>query len=76
MKADAIDCLDESARRPEHRAIGDEMFDHAMDFEQRGHGLPASHPVIAGLDRAIHPLRKTFAKKMDTRVKPAYDELI
>jgi hypothetical protein len=31
--------------------------------------------VIAGLDPAIHPLRKTLAKKMDTRVKPAYDEL-
>jgi hypothetical protein len=30
--------------------------------------------VIAGLDPAIHPLRKTLAKKMDTRVKPAYDE--
>ena len=28
---------------------------------------------MAGLDPAIHPLRKTFAKKMDTRVKPAYD---
>jgi hypothetical protein len=39
-------------------------------------GSPAFHPVIAGLDPAIHPLRKTFAKKMDTQVKPAYDELI
>ena len=29
--------------------------------------------VIAGLDPAIHPLRKTLAKLMDTRVKPAYD---
>jgi hypothetical protein len=29
--------------------------------------------VIAGLDPAIHPLRKTLAKWMDTRVKPAYD---
>jgi hypothetical protein len=27
--------------------------------------------VIAGLDPAIHPLRK----KMDARVKPAHDEL-
>ena len=34
-----------------------------------GHG---THPVIAGLDPAIHPLRKTLAKMMDTRVKPAY----
>jgi NAD(P)-dependent dehydrogenase (short-subunit alcohol dehydrogenase family) len=30
--------------------------------------------VIAGLDPAIHPLRKTLAKVMDTRVKRAYDE--
>jgi len=30
--------------------------------------------VIAGLDPAIHPsLQKTFAKKMDARVKPAHD---
>jgi hypothetical protein len=29
--------------------------------------------VIAGLDPAIHPLRKALAKMMDTRVKPAYD---
>jgi hypothetical protein len=28
--------------------------------------------VIAGLDPAIHRLRKTLAKMMDTRVKPAY----
>jgi DNA-binding transcriptional LysR family regulator len=28
--------------------------------------------VMAGLDPAIHPLRKTLAKMMDTRVKPAY----
>jgi hypothetical protein len=28
--------------------------------------------VMAGLDPAIHPLRKNFWK-MDTRVKPAYD---
>ena len=33
--------------------------------------LPAE--IIAGLDPAIHPLRKTVAKRMDTRVKPAYD---
>jgi 5-methyltetrahydropteroyltriglutamate--homocysteine methyltransferase len=33
-----------------------------------------SEIVIAGLDPAIHPLRKTLAKKMDTRVKPAYDD--
>jgi histidyl-tRNA synthetase len=30
---------------------------------------------MAGLDPAIHPLRKTLAKEMDTRVKPAYDGL-
>jgi hypothetical protein len=34
----------------------------------------AARRVIAGLDPAIHPVRKTLAKKMDTRVKPAYDE--
>jgi hypothetical protein len=29
-------------------------------------------PVIAGLDPAIHPLRKySLCKKMDPRVKPA-----
>jgi len=33
------------------------------------------HIVIAGLDPAIHPLRKTLAKGMDARVKPAHDEL-
>ena len=32
------------------------------------------HSVIAGLDPAIHPLRKRFLRRsMDTRVKPAYD---
>jgi hypothetical protein len=30
-------------------------------------------PVIAGLDPAIHPLRKILAKMMDARVKPAHD---
>jgi hypothetical protein len=30
---------------------------------------------MAGLDPAIHLLRKRlFAKRMDTRVKPAYDD--
>ena len=29
--------------------------------------------VIAGLDPAIHPEQGRFAKRMDTRVKPAYD---
>jgi hypothetical protein len=30
---------------------------------------------MAGLDPAIHPLRKTlFRRLMDTRVKPAYDQ--
>jgi hypothetical protein len=42
-------------------------------------GAAASRPghdfsrVIAGLDPAIHPLRKSLASKMDTRVNPAYD---
>jgi hypothetical protein len=31
--------------------------------------------VIAGLDPAIHSLRKTLAKVMDARVKPAHDEI-
>jgi hypothetical protein len=31
---------------------------------------------MAGLDPAIHPLRKILAKKMDTRVKPAYDAVL
>jgi hypothetical protein len=31
--------------------------------------------VIAGLDPAIHPLRKSLAKMMDARVKPAHDEV-
>jgi hypothetical protein len=31
--------------------------------------------VIAGLDPAIHPLRKILAKMMDARVKPAHDEV-
>src|SRR5437588_3755749 len=31
-------------------------------------------PDSSGLDPAIHPLRRTLAKVMDTRVKPAYDE--
>jgi hypothetical protein len=31
--------------------------------------------VIAGLDPAIHPLRKSLAKKMDPRVKPGGDAL-
>jgi hypothetical protein len=29
---------------------------------------------MAGLDPAIHFLRKIFAKGMDARVKPAHDE--
>jgi hypothetical protein len=35
-----------------------------------------SRPVIAGLDPAIHLLRKTLSKMMDARVKPAHDEVI
>jgi phosphoserine phosphatase len=35
--------------------------------------LELSGLVIAGLDPVIQPLRKTLAKVMDTRVKPAYD---
>jgi hypothetical protein len=31
---------------------------------------------MAGLDPAIHPLRKILAKKMDARVKPAHDASI
>src|SRR3954466_3742483 len=31
--------------------------------------------VIAGPDPAIHHVRKALLKRMDTRVKPAYDEL-
>jgi peptide/nickel transport system ATP-binding protein len=35
---------------------------------------PALGPVIAGLDPAIHPLRKkVLSKRMDPRVKPAGD---
>ncbi|TMJ65430.1 MAG: ABC transporter [Alphaproteobacteria bacterium] len=31
---------------------------------------------MAGLDPAIHPLRKNLlAKKMDARVKPAHDDV-
>jgi hypothetical protein len=40
-------------------------------MQNRGASVSA---VIAGLDPAIHPLRKNFdAKKMDPRVKPAGD---
>jgi hypothetical protein len=35
--------------------------------------LPSHFSVIAGLDPAIHPLRRFFRRLMDTRVKPAYD---
>ncbi|HEV7411875.1 MAG TPA: hypothetical protein VGO01_25595 [Bradyrhizobium sp.] len=31
--------------------------------------------VMAGLDPAIHPLRRILTKKMDARVKPAHDEV-
>jgi len=31
--------------------------------------------VIAGLDPAIHPLRKNLHTKMDARVKPAHDRV-
>jgi hypothetical protein len=37
--------------------------------DDRSHVIPSI--VIAGLDPAIH----LFSRKMDTRVKPAYDEL-
>jgi hypothetical protein len=36
--------------------------------------LAITTQVIAGLDPAIHHL-KNISWKMDTRVKPAYDEL-
>jgi hypothetical protein len=32
--------------------------------------------VIAGLDPAIHPFRKSPAKMMDARVKPAHDGVL
>jgi hypothetical protein len=35
-----------------------------------------SFVVIAGLDPAIHPLRKHFRRMMDARVKPGHDEPI
>jgi hypothetical protein len=31
--------------------------------------------VMAGLDPAIHLLRKIFRREMDARVKPAHDEV-
>jgi hypothetical protein len=35
-----------------------------------------TNSVMAGLDPAIHPLKKAlFRRWMDTRVKPAYDGL-
>jgi hypothetical protein len=38
-------------------------------------GAQPVQPVFAGLDPAIHHLRKTLLCKMDdTRVKPAYDD--
>jgi hypothetical protein len=48
-----------------------------MKMERNG-TMPARSPdctklVVAGLDPAIHLLRKTLPKAMDTRVKPAYD---
>jgi hypothetical protein len=30
--------------------------------------------AIARADPAIHPLRRSFAKQMDARVKPAHDD--
>src|ERR1700732_4526024 len=33
-------------------------------------------PVIAGLDPAIHQLRKALPKGMDARVKPGHDNLL
>jgi hypothetical protein len=40
----------------------------------RGRARAASS-VIAGLDPAIHLLRMNLSKTMDTRVKPAYDDV-
>jgi hypothetical protein len=37
-------------------------------------GIAHSQSVIAGLDPAIHLLRKNLSKRMDARVKPAHDE--
>ena len=50
-----------------------------VDVEMRGVGHGGGSPValvdivIAGLDPAIHLLREILAKRMGTRVKPAYD---
>src|ERR1043166_4344926 len=38
-----------------------------------GHDDNLTESVIAGLDPAIHPLRKTLAKMMDGRGKPRQD---
>jgi hypothetical protein len=46
-----------------------------MDCRVRPYGIHTSI-VIAGLDPAIHRLSKRlFRSMMDTRVKPAYDEM-
>jgi hypothetical protein len=49
-----------------------------FEADQSG-GLMVAAPtnaVMAGLDPAIHPLKKAFFRRwMDTRVKPAYDGL-
>jgi hypothetical protein len=41
------------------------------------HGCPEASPlpllVIAGLDPAIHPLRKILTKMMDARIKSGHD---
>jgi len=45
-----------------------------LPVERTQHGWHCLSSVIAGLDPAIHLLRKTIlAKKMDPRVKPAGD---
>jgi hypothetical protein len=49
-----------------------------MMIPHKGRAIERVRPpsaVIAGLDPAIHPLRKKLlAKKMDARVKPGHDE--
>src|SRR5258705_4240478 len=58
--------------------IGPERGDVDVKMRGVGHGglCCGSKYVIAGLDPAIHPLPKIhFSRSMDTRVKPAYDDL-
>jgi hypothetical protein len=54
----------------------DAVNDHA-ELSRRGGqwSVASTHPVIAGLDPAIHRFGKRFLRSwMDARVKPAHDE--